>query len=118
MKYNFTKFDDKGLGRGSGSYKGGLSVSKTKQVWIMERNFPRYEKIDIFVDYENNAIKIVEGSTYKIVLSRRGIRGKRTQAFSGSSLVNCGVKVGHYKYIGENTFVLEIENELKPNITS
>jgi hypothetical protein len=75
--------------------------------FILENNFlSDVEKIDIFIDYENNAIKILEGNTYKITLIRRGLRGIY-KAFGTVAIVKSGVKVGHYLYIGNNTFILE-----------
>ena len=102
MEYNFKKHESK---RGMGNYKGGLNVGK-KLIYILERDFISAERINVYLDLEKNAIKIIVGYSYKLFLRKRGKRGNY-KAICAVSLVKAGLKTGHYKYVGDSIFVLE-----------
>jgi len=103
MEYYFEKF----ISKGKGAYKGGLSVNKNC-AYILDRKckISKNDRIDIYLDKENNAIKIVDGNTYKVNETRSGLRG-HYRSFSSQALIRYGIKIGHYNYIGDNIFVLE-----------
>ena len=93
-KYNFTKFK-------KGKRVRGLSICSTIGN-ISEDDFRKYERVDIYIDYEKDAIKIIEGTEYKLT---RGSSQKYC-TFSTRAIVRSGVKIGRYKYVGDNIFEL------------
>jgi len=105
MKFNFTKFDDKGT-----NYKGGLSVGTTV-AYVMEKDFPQYKRIDVLLDAESNAIKIVEGKRYKFA-KKYMCKSRSYHLFNSKSMITHGVKKGWYSYQGDGVFVLAESRDL------
>ena len=103
MSYNFNEFK----GGGRRRTKEGLTVSKYV-INISEKDFKFYSTIGIYLDLKKNAIKITEGDTYKISTYDRK-DGSKFHTFSGALLVKKGLKLGRYKFIGNNIFVLEVK---------
>ena len=105
-KYNFIQFKSK-YEYGGRAYKGGMSIGKTIG-YLSETQIPQdLDYIDIFIDKEKNALKIIKGNTFKLSKNIRK-NGKSSYSFSSKSLITEGIKTGHYKYIGNNIFILEI----------
>lgn len=101
MKYNFTKFI-----RQHKKFNTSDIVIRKQQATINKRDFPDYKMIDIYTDKENNAIKIVQGTTY-VVGKVKKESGYSYRYFNSSSLVKESVvKIGKYKYIENGIFEL------------
>jgi len=104
MKSNFKKFTGKHDKSGK---KGGLSVCKAV-INILEKNFPDYDMIDVYLDKDNQLIKLVKGTTYKITKNRRY---PKLRSFSGRVLITNGLIRGHYTYIGDGIFSKQLNTK-------
>ncbi|MEK6884484.1 MAG: hypothetical protein AABY22_32930 [Nanoarchaeota archaeon] len=97
--FNFVKFTSKYL-----KLVCGLKIRKD-HVIISEEDYKNIGAVDIFLDLEKMAIKIIEGDTYKLSVVNK--KYPNTKSFSSTGLIKNGIKLGFYKYIGNNIFVKE-----------
>jgi hypothetical protein len=102
-EFNFERFN----GVNKKPSKGGLTV-RNGGINILEINFPDYARVDIYTDKSNNAIKIIEGDSLKVFHKNKGRGDKIGRVISAKSLLSAKlVEIGHYKYVGNNVFVLD-----------
>jgi len=123
MKFNFKKFERESKPKTAAGLKG-LKVHKN-MVTINHISFKPYDRVDIYTDLKNGAIKILSGSTYKLSdinsskVSNTNSKSKiKSYGFSSAALIKNGLKKGYYKCIGNNTFILQkdIKLERKGNL--
>jgi len=106
FEFTFTKLEGrKDYFKGTPKkYKDGVKINKNS-ILMYAKELKGYKRVDLLVDRENNAIKIVEGDYYKVIIGKT--EDSPYRAIPSNRVLKMGFKEGFYKRVEDNVYVLQ-----------